>query len=326
MLAHGGNLIQASQQFNIPIEDWIDLSTGINPMAYPTPTIPSKVWQQLPQEDDGLEQAAQAYYQTPHLLPVAGSQAAIQALPWLRPPSQVLLLRTLYQEHAHAWRNAGHALDYFDCTPTEQQLSRAEVIVLANPNNPTGQRFAPDTLLVWHQMLQSKQGWLIVDEAFMDATPEWSLTRLAGQDGLIILRSLGKFFGLAGARVGFLAAPPDLRHRMQEHLGPWTISGPSRLVAQQALRNHDWQTLARKELHTMSEAMQAIITSLGLSITGSTPYFHYVLTEEAHTRHRQLAQQGIWVRLFASPSALRVGLAHPALYPELQQRIRRIHS
>ena len=73
-------------------------------------------------------------------------------------------------------------------------------MVLVQPNNPTGALFARSRLLDWHARLARRGGWLVVDEAFIDPTPDASLAPMAGADGLVVLRSLGKFFGLAGAR------------------------------------------------------------------------------------------------------------------------------
>lgn len=309
MLAHGGNLIQASQAFNIPIEQWIDLSTGINPNAYPIPAIDSAAWQYLPQEHDGLEDAAIQYYGTPHVLPVAGSQAAIKTLPRLRRPSNVLMPAIMYQEHAQAWQRAGHHIHLFTDAPKNEQLADCDVLVICNPNNPTGVVYSAEQLLAWHQQLRQRNGWLIVDEAFMDATPDCSLSRFGGEEGLFILRSLGKFFGLAGARVGFLIGPPKALLQLQEQLGPWSIAGPSRTIAKHALLDSDWQYKTRLQLQEAQLEMRRIIEHLGLSITGSTAFFYYVLMPQAKTLHTQLARQGIWTRHFDQPAALRFGLA-----------------
>lgn len=310
MLAHGGNLIQASQQFNIPIEDWIDLSTGINPNAYPIPAIDGRAWHHLPQENDGLEDAAIQYYGTPNLLALSGSQAAIQTLPTLRRPSNVLMPDIMYQEHAEAWQRAGHNLHLFSDEPTRHQLQHVDVLVLCNPNNPTAKVYTVEQLLAWHHQLQKKQGWLIVDEAFIDATPECSLSQFGGQDGLFILRSLGKFFGLAGARVGFLIGPPSWLAHIRDKLGPWTIAGPSRAIAKQALLDASWQNQARTQLLAAQLEMRSVIESLGLTIAGSTAFFHYVSTPYSKRLHTQLAEKGIWVRHFNNPLALRFGLAN----------------
>ena len=228
-LEHGGRVRAAAQRYGIPLNLWLDLSTGINPDGWPVPVIPAEIWQQLPQDDDGLLEAARGFYGTSQLLAVAGSQAAIQALPGLRAPCRVALLAVSYAEHAYAWQQHGHQV----CRMTEAEILQtdAQVVVIVNPNNPTAHRFSVAELLELHERLAKSGGWLVVDEAFMDATPEHSLAQFCPRQGLIVLRSPGKFFGLAGARVGFVLAENTVLDELAERLGPWPIAAPSRYVA-----------------------------------------------------------------------------------------------
>ncbi len=202
MLEHGGRLRQAARQYAIPLADWVDLSTGINPQVYPVGPLDPACWQRLPEDDDGLEAAATAYYGNHRLLALPGSQAAIQGLPKLFAPLAVACVAPMYEEHPHGWASAGHRLRRL---PTLQRALAAStpVVVLCNPNNPTATLHARDELLDAAQQLHRRGGWLVVDEAFLDADPAQALVSLAGGDeapNLIVLRSLGKFFGLAGAR------------------------------------------------------------------------------------------------------------------------------
>jgi cobalamin biosynthetic protein CobC len=232
MLEHGGRLRAAARQYSIPLADWLDLSAAINPSTYPVGDIPAHVWQRLPEDDDGLQQIAAHYYGKDQLLPVAGSQVAIQLLPLLMPPLlRVGMLHPSYNEHAYAWQQAGHQLMLLSAATIEQNLHTLDVLLLVNPNNPTGEIFLPEQLLHWRAQLAQRNGLLIVDEAFIDATPDNSLAPYTGMEGLVVLRSLGKFFGLAGARVGFVLAPQCLRDALCEMIGPWSISHPSREAA-----------------------------------------------------------------------------------------------
>src|SRR5574343_632788 len=209
MLEHGGRLRAAAAHYNIPLASWLDLSTGLNPEAWPVPALPASIWQRLPETGDGLEEAAASYYGNANLLPVPRSLAV--ATPY---------------------------------------------VLLCNPNNPTADRHPHEVVIDAARQLKKRGGWLIVDEAFVDAMPELSLTPLAGSEeapNLIVFRSLGKFFGLAGARVGFVFAAPDLLNRMSEAMGPWTISGPSREVARQALLDAAWQDTVRPRLLAAGE-------------------------------------------------------------------------
>jgi cobalamin biosynthetic protein CobC len=315
MLEHGGRLLRAARTYGMAPDAWLDLSTGISPYAWPVPAVPPAVWQRLPEEDDGLAEVACEYYGATQLLPVAGSQAAIQMLPHLRDASRVGVIAPGYNEHAHAWRRAGHAVE----TPSAASLlaapSRYDVIVLIHPNNPGGERFGRDALLACHAALASRGGWLIVDEAFMDATPEHSLCSQAHREGLIVLRSAGKFFGLAGARAGFVAAHPALLETLGDRLGPWTLSGPTRHVLKLALADRAWHATARTWLHGMSNRLAAVLQRHGMAATAGCAFFQWWQHASAETVHVALAQQGILTRLFDTPASLRFGLPpdEPAL-------------
>lgn len=223
MLEHGGQLRAASARYGIQLSDWLDLSTGLNPVSFAPPPIPLDAWSRLPQEQDGLEEAAAHYYGTRDLLPVAGSQAAIQSLPRLRPACRIGVLHPGYAEHAYAWRTAGHDVLPLAAATIETHLAQLDVLVLMQPNNPTGELFSHEMLLRWHALLASRGGWMIVDEAFLEASSAQTLIQEKMPQGLIVLRSLGKFFGLAGARVGFTAAHPGLLSALREILAPGAL-------------------------------------------------------------------------------------------------------
>jgi len=307
MLEHGGGLREAAKRYGIALERWLDLSTGVNPDGWPVPELPAKLWNRLPEDSDGLEAAAEAYYGA-RLLPVAGSQAAIQALPFLRAPCRAGVIAPGYAEHGHAWQKRGHAVT--PVSPDEMHGAAAicDVLILIHPNNPTGANFPIAQLLEWHSALAARGGWLVVDEAFMDATPEQSLLPFAPRPGLIVLRSLGKFFGLAGLRVGFVCAEPDMRVHLRDHLGPWPVAAASRWIATAALADRDWQERTRGALATRAERLNALLTRVGLAPSGSTALFQWVRTDRAQSIHTQLAGRGILTRRFDAPASLRFGL------------------
>jgi len=309
MLEHGGRLHPAAQEFGIPLESWLDLSTGISPRSWAVERaheIPPYCWSRLPEDEDGLAEAAQDYYGTA-ALPVAGSQAAIQALPGLRAPCRVAVLAPTYAEHEQAWRRAGHALATVTLEQPETDIDRVDVLVVVNPNNPDGRHIEPSRLRDWHARLSARGGWLIVDEAFVDATPERSVVCPNMPEGLIVLRSLGKFFGLAGARVGFVLAAPTLQLRLAEALGPWTLSGPSRALADAALRDRPWQQVQRQLLDRDSVRLRDLLGNYGLVAAGSTALFQWVPTGDADAIALALGRAGILVRRFEG-LGLRFGL------------------
>lgn len=307
-LHHGGRLREAAECYGIPLNDWLDLSTGINPVGWPVPAVSADCWQRLPEEGDGLEQAAADYYGSSQLLPVAGSQAAIQALPRLRTSARVGMLRASYAEHAAAWQRFGHGVVELSAEEIERVLPELDVLLLVNPNNPTGQSFEREQLVEWQQALVERGGWLVVDEAFCDAQPMLSMLGETGSQGLIVLRSLGKFFGLAGARVGFVFAWPQLLRQLEALLGPWALSGPAREVARRALGDELWQRQTRRRLQADSERLYKLLCTSGLQPAGRTSLFCYCPTPQAELLHGHLASAGVLTRLFSSPAALRFGL------------------
>ena len=308
MLEHGGRLLQAVQRYGVPRHRWLDLSTGINPIAWQGAPLPISSWNRLPEDEDGLLEAAESYYAAARLLPISGSQAAIQTLPRLRGRSRVGVPALGYNEHAHRWKQAGH-----DVVPVPVELFGAavdelDVLVVCNPNNPTGERVVPAQLLEWHARLSARGGWLVIDEAFADATPATSVARFTDRDGLIVLRSLGKFFGLAGARVGFVLAKEPLLKALVDWLGPWAVSGPSRMVARGALSDRTWQEETRARLRHDSQRLAGLLTRYGLPPGGGCELFQWACTARALEIHAALARQGIFTRHFGAVPSLRFGL------------------
>lgn len=305
-LEHGGRVRAAAKRYGIPVNAWLDLSTGINPDAWPVPELPAGIWQHLPEDEDGLEEAALKFYGTSRLLPVAGSQAAIQALPRLRKPCRVALAAPVYAEHERAWQQHGHQVSHDE----DLLRSDADVVVVVNPNNPTGKLYGAAELLDLHARLVERGGLLVVDEAFMDATPEHSLAPYCPMEGLVVLRSLGKFFGLAGARAGFVLAPENILQPLAELLGPWPIATPARHVAKLALCDTAWQKTMRTTLQASSLRLSDMLTLHGFTPAGSSCLFQWVRCEEAAIVHQSLAKQGILIRLFDAPASLRFGLPY----------------
>lgn len=308
MLEHGGRLRKAALQYGIAEGDWLDLSSGLAPWPFPIPDIPLRAWARLPETDDGLEQAACEYYGAPHVLPVAGSQAAIQLLPRLRRTGKVGVLSPCYAEHAEAWRRAGYIVREVLEQEVDFFLESLDVLVVVNPNNPTGLSLTPQRLLDWHARLAQRGGWLVVDEAFMDITPQLSLASQAHQVGLIVLRSFGKFFGLAGVRLGFVLAERNLLKLLAEQVGPWAVSGPTRVLGQVCLRDTVGHAQQRLRCESASQRLFDVLERHGLRPQGGCGLFQWMITDRAEQLHEFMAQRGILLRLFVDNSSLRFGL------------------
>lgn len=310
-LYHGGGVDAAAARFGIPADDWIDLSTGINPVPYPLPPIAEALWRRLPDgnHERALRVAAAAAYgvaDPDRVVPAPGSQALIQWLPRLRRPGRIAVLGPTYAEHAAAWMAAGHQVTL---TFDPACLAEADVAIVVNPNNPDGRSFTPTTLLDLAATLERRNGWLVVDEAFADAPPGISLAATIGRPGVVLLRSFGKFFGLAGLRLGFALAGPEIAAPLRSAMGPWCVSGPATEIAIRALNDREWAETARRRIVTDSARLDGILAAAGLDIVGGTPLYRLAAHARAADLFDHLGRRGILARRFPeTPSWLRFGL------------------
>jgi cobalamin biosynthesis protein CobC len=320
---HGGNLREVVRRYGIARENWVDLSTGINPDGYPVPAIDPSVWLRLPDDHDDLEEVAARHYGAARALATPGSQAAIRMLPKILAPGRIGIGLHTYGEYEQVFTAEGFPVERFVTEPFADMRDSAAFLlepgrplpaglkhlVLVNPNNPGTERFAPETVLAWHRDLAKRGGTLIVDEAFIDTTPEFSVASSSDSDYLIVLRSIGKFFGLGGARVGFVLSGARVDRAMRYLRGQWTISGPARVVARDAMFDTDWQREARTRLAAASARLVALLAKYGLDAQRShTPLFVWVRNTDAPRWQEALARHGIWVRRFDTVPGLRFGL------------------
>ncbi len=310
---HGGALTEMMTRFPNAPQPWLDLSTGINPIAYPVPQLSTELWQRLP-EAEHFSAAAQAAAAFMGCAPTAitftsGSQSAISLLPDLLPARRVALLEVTYSEYASAWART-------DCEilrlpdPKALMHCEADVICLCNPNNPDGYRWPRADLDALVARQTERGGWVVVDEAYADFLPSLSL---AGQidetHRLVVLRSFGKTFGLAGLRLGALLGPQSLLHHLRQRMGPWPVSTVALEIARQAYRNTAWQHAAAARAYAGCEALRSLLTERELQVEGDGVLYLSVLTPQAQNLWENLARQGVYVRRFADNAArLRFGL------------------
>lgn len=312
-MKHGGDLGQAMERYGGSQDDWLDLSTGINPHSYPLPqTLSSATWTALPSKcaEEHLLGAARAAYGIPdHLGLVAGpgTQLLISLLPLLMPDGPVSLAAPTYSSHADVWAREGRKpleLSSIYALPAD-----ARIVVLVNPNNPDGQLVDPQSLLNIANTLTERNGWLILDEAFADVVPGASLLPHIGTQNVAVLRSFGKFYGLAGLRLGFLAGPTELTSQMAALLESWCLSAPALDVGTAALKDISWQTAMTRQLADEMADLTLALTQAGLSVFGGTTLFALAGTREAARLHDYLAKRHIWTRSFDfAPTWLRFGL------------------
>ncbi|MDB6060121.1 MAG: threonine-phosphate decarboxylase [Verrucomicrobiaceae bacterium] len=329
--AHGADLAAASQRYGIALSDWLDVSTGINPRAYPVGAIDPALFQHLPFGDDELRSAAKNYCVAPALpIAAAGSQTLIQWLPLVKAQltkrqCRVAVPSIGYSEHEFRWRWAGHEIIYYDPRDSRSidkllDERSIDVLVVINAHNPLGSLISAEQLLTWQQQLEKNDGWLIIDEAFIDATPEYSVAAHTQRAGLIVLRSLGKFFGLAGVRCGFAFACDEILAPLQIAIGPWNVAGPTIAIATQALRDNSWQQTMRIDLKTISAENVALLQQKNWA--ANNPFLRNALFNsielpvvQAAQIENKLAQRGIRVRrieINAGFNLLRFGLVDPS--------------
>ncbi len=309
-IPHGGDLEAFGRLHANAPRPLIDLSTGINPHAF-VPDVQPTWSTRLPGLAD--EEACRSAFATyagvdesfVHTMP--GSQSIISGLPHLLNPSEVAVLSPTYGEYEVAWRTAGHSVSRY--AADEILAADADIILVTHPNNPDGRVFDRGALTACRVRQKARDGWLIVDEAFVDCIPDLSVAVEVEQGGLLVLRSFGKFFGLAGLRLGFLIAPQSVAASMTQRLGPWSVSTPALRIAAEAYGDARWIADTRKSLgEEMGRLREVVFPLFGMEV-GHTPLFLLVDAVDAKAVATHLAAHGIFVRTFPDmPNYLRLGL------------------
>lgn len=296
---HGGNLDAAIAQYGGTKTEWLDLSTGINPRPYPVPDIPNSDWMRLPdmQAQSGLDDAARRFWAVPQeaaLLAAPGASALIARIPYLLPAQAVRVTAPTYNEHAAAFSEGG-----WQVVPDGPTAAR----VLVHPNNPDGRLFSTADI---------EADLTIIDESFCDVCPEHSLIDHAAKSGVIILKSFGKFWGLAGLRLGFAMGDPELIRRLSAMLGPWAVSGPALRIATAAFEDDQWAADTRQRLADDRAWLDHVMVGAGAKAVGGTDLFGLYEVENAANLQDRLARAYVWTRVFPySKTLIRLGVPAP---------------
>ncbi|WP_312797842.1 threonine-phosphate decarboxylase CobD [Tianweitania sp.] len=309
---HGGSLARAEARFPQASRPWIDLSTGINPHAYPFSPLPATAFSRLPEPAETAELAklAARTYGVADPACIAcgpGTQILLPLVMRLVEPGRAAVLSPTYAEHARAAALVGHQVSE---TSAIDDLYDADLAVIVNPNNPTGRVVPRRQLLDLAKHLHAKGGLLVVDEAFMEVGPQdESVASDVGEGGLVVLRSFGKFFGLAGVRLGFVLVEKWRAEWLSAQLGPWAVSGPTLHVAKEALADEAWKEAMRPQLGEEAARLDGILSARGLEVVGGTSLFRYVRSPHAAALFQLLGEHGILVRPFRfADDVLRIGL------------------
>ena len=319
-LAHGGDVAAAARRHGRPAGDWVDLSTGVNPWPYPLPDLAADAWTRLPQHDaaERLIAAARAAYGAgpeAGIVAAPGTQAILQWLPRLIGADAAGVITPTYGEHARLWQASVPLSALADLAAADAFAGGPgrRVVALGQPNNPDGRHWPPERLTGLAGTLAAGGGWLVVDEAFADVLPEASVAPAGGAEGLIVLRSFGKIFGLAGLRLGFALTTPAFAERLADALGPWAVAGPALQIGAAALADAAWLSAARRRLAAAAERLDHLLAEHRCRPLGGTALFRLAETPGAAAALADgLARHGILVRQFATaPRHLRFGLPGP---------------
>jgi cobalamin biosynthesis protein CobC len=303
-LTHGGELGEIARRFPEAPAPWLDLSTGINPVAYPIGILPAESWSRLPSHErlQALIDAASLRYGVSDratIVAAPGTQLLIQLLPRLVPRSRVAVLGPTYEEHQACWARHGHDVNV---VASLDAAAGADIVIVVNPNNPTG-RLIPRSELARHD------GVLIVDEAFADFLPPAASLAIDRPERTIVLRSFGKAYGLAGLRLGFALADQPIAAQLRSELGPWAVSGPALEIGRKALADTAWLEAAARRLDSDGRRLEELLRAAGFAILGGTPLFRLARHADVPGTVERLGRHGIHVRAFANhPDWLRFGL------------------
>ena len=300
-IEHGGRIDCAIAVYGGTRAKWLDLSTGINAHSYPLPHLDLTVWKELPdcEAESKLLAAARIFWNVPNRFDIVvspGTSALIAAIPRLMHKGSVQILSPTYGEHATAFRQSG-----WQVAEISTWRESCDMAVVVNPNNPDGRVHSvasfPPALMI------------VVDESFADAMPGVSVLNEAMPDNMIVLKSFGKFWGLAGLRLGFAICPSGVANPLKAMLGPWAVSGPALAIATKALSDLSWRNAEIGRLQLASSRLQELLIKIGFEIVGGTPLFTLVKSADAAHIHHQLARSHILIRKFSyRPDLLRFGL------------------
>lgn len=292
---HGGGVDAAAQRYGGTRSQWLDLSTGINPTPYPISTFTDDAWAALPDADatKALIDTARKFWNVPKeaaILAAPGASSLIARIPALWPTERVSIQTPTYNEHAGAFEAHGWQV--------AEEHQNVQVVV--HPNNPTGRLWSANELTA---------PLTVIDESFCDVTPEQSHVARTADKGTIVLKSFGKFWGLAGLRLGFAIADPDTIQRLSTMIGPWAVSGPALRIGAAALNDVEWAEATRHNLAQDAARLDTLMATKGATCLGGTTLFRLYDVGDAHAWQDRLAQGKVWSRVFPySDSWLRLGI------------------
>ncbi len=321
---HGGRLAAARRAFPDAPSPWLDLSTGINPRPWSGPRATTEDLGRLPDPEAlaGLEAAAaEAFGTSPErVAAVPGAEAGLRALPRLTGAGRVGIVSRTYGGHAEAWAAAQVPIERLALG--ELEARDAEAVVVVNPNNPDGLRVEPDRLAELARRRSAAGRWLVVDESFVEATPRLSVADERAP-GLVVLRSFGKFYGLAGVRLGFVVGALELIARVRGQFGDWPVGVEALAAGTVAYADAAWRAATLERLTEDAARLDRLLTASGFEVLGGTVLFRLARAADAGRRFDALCRAAILTRPFPdAPTWLRFGLPDGAGWGRLEAALK----
>lgn len=323
MKEHGGDLDRAVMEFGGKKSEWIDLSTGINPNFYPVDSIENIDIHTLPSKDDikNLIDVARKFYYTNGFLNVlSGAQAAINLLPYLFPSGDVSIIEPTYNEYKQTFLNTNWKVNIVH---NLKKMEGSTIAIICNPNNPDGKIFYQDDLI----KLSKKVDLLVIDESFMDLYPSLSMSNIINKNtkNIIILKSFGKFFGLAGVRLGFIISGKDISEKIENLIGPWQVSNPAIIAGTQALKDDVWIKNNIQKLKKYAYKLDILANQLNWRLIGGTYLYRLYETDSSIETQKKLAQKKIWSRIFSySNNWIRLGIPSEKKFLEVSSKLSKL--
>jgi cobalamin biosynthetic protein CobC len=316
---HGGRLGAARVAYAQAPQPWIDLSTGINPRSYPAPRARGVTLNRLPDTGElaRLEAVAAAAFgvsDPARVVATGGTEPALRLLPFVVGGSvaMALVAGPTYGSHVDGWGKAGVPARVVADAELDAAIGDRTAVIVVNPNNPDGRLMSRDRLRQLHDAVASRGGVLVVDEAFAEVTPQASVADIAGTseaERLVVLRSFGKFYGLAGLRLGFVIGNPAIAARVRALIGDWPVSVDALAAGLAAYTDEAWADRMRKQLAVAARRLDGTLTRHGFEVVGGTSLYRLVRAADAPARFERLAAAGILTRPFQHDATLlRFGL------------------
>ena len=327
MIEHGGNLDKAISFYGGKESEWIDLSTGINPNSYPIPKLSISDWRSLPTKTEikDLESIIKSKQKiSSEIIMVPGAQMAINFLPFLLKGegTEVRILTPTYNEYNYCFTNTGFKVN--SCQKFNQ-LFNSDIAIIVNPNNPDGKIYEINELFELSKSVKI----LIVDESFIDSVECDSIVNQLNEDvsNIIVIRSFGKFFGLAGLRLGYVFSGKEIIRKFKRFFGPWQISKMSVKIATIAFSDDVWIKKTKNNLNEKANAIDNLMKKINWKITGGTNLFRLYSTSNSDLAQKLLAEKFIWSRKFSySKKWIRLGIPNERDFKKLKKIVMRLQT